>query len=160
MAMTIASVSGSDDLQAIRMLFREYADGLGIDLGFQGFEAELAALPGKYAPPGGDLLLARDTGGHIVGCVGLRPFDRPGACEMKRLYVRSAGRGTGAGRALAQAIVDRATAAGYSEMLLDTLPVMAPAIAVYRSLGFVDIPPYWNNIIPGVLYLGRALGPA
>jgi GNAT superfamily N-acetyltransferase len=112
------------DFDAVSALFHEYGASLDVDLSFQGFEEEIAMLPGKYAWPKGALFLASDTGGHAIGCVGVRPFDRPAACEMKRLYVRPAGRGNSAGRALAVEAIRFASVAGYGEMLLDTLPSM------------------------------------
>jgi ribosomal protein S18 acetylase RimI-like enzyme len=145
------------DVDTARVLFREYAASLDVDLGFQGFEEELATLPGKYASPKGVLFLASRADGQVIGCVGIRPFDRPGACEMTRLYVRPAGRGCGAGRALATEAIRFAVAAGYKEMLLDSLPSMDAAVGLYRSLGFGPIPPYWNNAVPGILYFGRRL---
>ena len=153
----IEAARNAEDLDAACRLFREYADRLGIDLAFQGFDAELAQLPGKYAPPGGDLLLAHGAGGETLGCVGLRPLEIPGACEVKRLYVRSTARGDGVGRALMSAIVERATALGYREMMLDTLPTMISAIAIHRALGFAPIAPYWDNPVPGILYFGKHL---
>jgi GNAT superfamily N-acetyltransferase len=145
------------DLVTIRELFREYAQGLGVDLEFQGFAAELATLPGKYAPPGGELLLARDVSGAALGCVGLRPLPIEGACEMKRLYVRERARGTGSGRALAVAILDLAVTAGYREIRLDTLAFMGPATTLYRALGFAPIPRYSDNVVPGILFFGKRL---
>lgn len=130
-------------------------DWLDIDLAFQGFEEELAQLPGRYAPPAGDLLLARSNAGEALGCVGLRPLDIAGACEVKRLYVRTAARGAGVGLALARSVVELAAALGYREVLLDTLPSMTSAIAIYRALGFEPIPPYSNNLVPGFLYFGK-----
>jgi putative acetyltransferase len=153
----VRPVRDAHDLETIRELFREYADRLGIDLAFQGFEAELAQLPGKYAPPTGDLLLACSDAGEALGCIGLRPLEIPGACEVKRLYVRAAARGTGIGHALARSAVELATALGYREAMLDTLPSMTSAIAIYRALGFEPIPPYWNNPLPGFLYFGKRL---
>jgi len=140
-------------------LFREYDASLDIDLSFQGIEEEIATLPGKYASPKGALFLAHDTGGQAIGCIGVRPFDRPGACELKRLYVRYERRGSGAGRALVVEAIRFAAVTGYREMLLDSLPNMEAAIRLYRSLGFKLIPPYWNNTVPGILYFGRRLGP-
>src|SRR5215207_3431052 len=102
----------------------------------QNFEAEMEAMPGKYAPRAGELLLARDRGGTPMGCVGLRPLDAHGCCEMKRLYVLPEGRGSGLGRKLIDAVVREAERIGYHEMRLDTLPSMAGAIALYRKLGF------------------------
>lgn len=140
-----------DDLDAARALFRAYAESLGISLDFQGFEAELAGLPGDYAPPAGRLLLAWQDDA-AVGCVALRPL-AGGACEMKRLYVAPAGRGGGLGRALAVRICDEARAAGYRAIRLDTLPTMAAAQALYASLGFRPIAPYTFNPIPGTRFL-------
>jgi putative acetyltransferase len=145
------------DFETVRMLFREYAASLDIDLCFQGFEEELATLPGKYTWPKGALFLAADAEEQAIGCVGVRPFDRPAACEMKRLYVRPAGRGRGTGRALAVEAIRFASAAGYREMLLDTLQGMEAAIRMYQSLGFETIAPYWNNVVPGILYFGKQL---
>jgi len=125
------------------MLFREYADSLGVDLAFQGFEEELAALPDGYDV----LLLAGED-----GCVGVRPF-ADGVCEMKRLYVRPSARGTGLGRALAVAAVEHARALGYRVMRLDTMPAMGAAQALYESLGFVEIPPYRHNPVPGARFM-------
>jgi ribosomal protein S18 acetylase RimI-like enzyme len=138
----------------MRTLFEEYAASLGVDLSFQDFERELAELPGEYVPPAGRLLLALDA--EPAGCVALRPFE-PGVCEMKRLYVRPAHRGSGLGRLLAQAIVEAGRDAGYERMRLDTLPSMAAARGLYRSLGFVEIEAYRHNPIHGTTYFERAL---
>ncbi len=146
-------------LDETRAIFREYATGLGVDLCFQGFEAELAGLPGDYAEPGGALLLAL-VDGQVAGCGALRPLadvDYANACEMKRLYVRRAFRGFGLGRVLAQALFDRAVEAGYSNLLLDTLDDMEAARGLYESLGFEEIPPYYFNPIPGAHYLKAEL---
>jgi putative acetyltransferase len=145
----------AERIPVIRGLFEEYAESLGIDLGFQDFEHELAELPGDYAPPRGRLLLALD-GEEPAGCVALRPFG-PGVCEMKRLYVRSEYRGTGLGRILSERIVEAARDAGYECMRLDTLPTMAAARALYRSLGFVEIAAYRPNPIHGTTYFELAL---
>ena len=145
-----------EDLAQIRRLFRSYADWLGVDLCFQGFERELAELPGCYAPPSGRLLIAR-VGGDVVGCVGLRPLE-PGICEMKRLWVEPGFGGRGIGRALAESIVAAAREIGYERMRLDTLPERMPAAQhLYRSLGFREIPPYYDNPLPGVTMLELAL---
>lgn len=145
-------------IEDARRLFREYAASLGIDLCFQGFDAELASLPGAYAPPPGRLLLALDDE-QLLGCIALRPQEGD-ACEMKRLYVRNEARGRGVGLALAQAVIGEARALGYERMRLDTLPTMADAIRLYRALGFHDIPPYYPNPIEGALYLELALTPS
>lgn len=146
---------GAADLAAVRELFREYAEQLGVDLDFQGFEAELAALPGDYDAPRGTLLLAR-VGGEAAGCCALRPIDDvdyANAAEMKRLYVRKAFRGFGLGRQLAEAILAAAVALGYDCVLLDTLDEMESARALYEDLGFESIPPYYHNPLPGAHYL-------
>ncbi|MEY4749445.1 MAG: hypothetical protein RIQ60_1659 [Pseudomonadota bacterium] len=142
-------------MEATRAIFREYAASLTIDLCFQGFDDELADLPGPYAEPTGVLLLAL-VDGEVAGCGALRPLpdvDYPNACEMKRLYVRRAFRRFGLGRLIAQALMDRARAAGYSSMLLDTLDEMESARELYASLGFFEVPPYYFNPIPGAHYL-------
>lgn len=143
------------DLATVRALFREYSAGLGIDLNFQGFEQELATLPGKYAAPAGRVLLAEKDGGP-VGCVALRPLDN-GDCEMKRLYVRATVRGEQLGRRLAQRICEEARDAGYRRICLDTLDTMQAAQALYHSLGFREIGPYVFNPIPGARYLALEL---
>jgi putative acetyltransferase len=142
-------------LDATREIFREYAASLAIDLCFQDFERELATLPGEYAGPQGLLLLAW-VDGALAGCGAYRPLpdcDYANACEMKRLYVRRAFRRFGLGRLLAQALMDRATEAGYSAMLLDTLDDMEAARGLYATLGFGEVPPYYFNPIPGAHYL-------
>jgi ribosomal protein S18 acetylase RimI-like enzyme len=153
--LELASPSGARELDEVRAIFREYADGLGVDLCFQQFDEELAGLPGDYAPPRGALLLAR-VDGALAGCCALRPLDTadyPNAAEMKRLYVRKAFRGFGLGRQLAEAALDAARAAGYGCVLLDTLDDMEAARALYEELGFSEIPPYYHNPIAGAHYL-------
>ncbi|MDN3919607.1 GNAT family N-acetyltransferase [Roseateles violae] len=145
----------AEDWEAARAILRDYSASLAIDLCFQNFEAELAGLPGDYAPPSGILLLAL-VDGQVAGCGGFRNLpdvDYPNACEMKRLFVRPAFRRFGLGRLLAQALIDRATEAGYSAMLLDTLDDMEAARGLYESLGFESVPPYYFNPIPGAHYL-------
>ena len=143
------------ELDQVRALFREYADLLAVDLTFQGFETELARLPGDYAPPRGCLLLA-SVDDALAGCCALRPFDDsdyPGASEMKRLYVRKAFRGFGLGRLLAEAALDAGRRIGYTCVLLDTLDDMEAARVLYADLGFEEIPPYYHNPIAGAHYL-------
>lgn len=148
--VTIAPAEGPDDLAHVRALFLEYAQSLNFSLCFQGFDAELAALPGKYAPPEGELLLAR-VGGVVAGVVGLRPLG-DGTCEMKRLYVRPEFRRSGAGRRLAERIVAIGGERGYRAMRLDTLASMDAARGLYGSLGFRDIPAYYDNPLNGAMY--------
>jgi ribosomal protein S18 acetylase RimI-like enzyme len=153
----IAAAQFPTDLPAITSLFRAYADSLPIDLGYQGFDGELASLPGKYAPPTGALLIARDASGAALGCVAMRPLDEPGICEMKRLYVAPAGRGQGLGKQLARAIIEAARAAGHHEMRLDTLASMHEAQALYRKLGFTEIGAYYDSPVRGTIFMARAL---
>jgi ribosomal protein S18 acetylase RimI-like enzyme len=153
----IIPVRKPDDLSAAIALFREYAASLDIDLGYQDFEGEMAAMPGKYAPPRGELLLARLDDGNAAGCVGLRPIEPDGCCEMKRLYVAPAGRGAHLGESLVAEIVAIAERAGYREMRLDTLPTMAAAISLYRKFGFETMPPYYDTPIEGTLFRRRVL---
>lgn len=149
----IAPVRSADDLAAVAALFQAYEASLDVDLGYQDFAAELAALPGKYAPPAGALLLARDADGQPLGCVALRPMTEPGRCEMKRLYVAPAGRGAGLGRSLMRAIIDAAKAIGYRELWLDTLPGMAEAQGLYRAAGFEPAEPYYDTPVAGTVFL-------
>jgi ribosomal protein S18 acetylase RimI-like enzyme len=135
----------------IRDLFQEYWTALGFTPCFQGFESELAALPGKYAPPRGRLLLATCEG-EPAGCVALRPFDETRG-EMKRMYVRPAYRGRGIGEALVRALAEEARASGYEELIADTIPsAMATALAMYERLGFERIAPY-SNETPDALHI-------
>lgn len=154
-SIQIQVLEGTDQIDQVRALFKEYASSLDIDLCFQNFETELADLPGDYAPPRGALFIARSTQ-KIVGCCALRPLDNadyPNACEMKRLYVRPALRGCGLGRRLAEAVLQAAQQAGYTYVLLDTLSEMETARAMYQDLGFVEVAPYYYNPIEGAHYL-------
>ena len=144
------------ELTATAALFRAYAASLDIDLGHQGFREELAALPGPYAPPDGAILLAKQ-GDHVLGCIALKQLE-PGVAEIKRLYVRPQARGQGVARALAAAMLKEAAELGYTRVNLDTLPHMTTAIALYRALGFDDIPPYGSHPYPGLVTLGKKLG--
>ena len=146
--ISILGVTGpGPDADAVRDLFLEYGESLGFNTCFGGFEQEVISLPGEYAPPSGLLLLAKENGNR-AGCVALRPLDAT-ACEMKRLYVRPAFRGTGLGRRLAEAAVAHARAAGYRRICLDTLPAMQEARALYASLGFKACAPYYDNACVG-----------
>jgi putative acetyltransferase len=143
--MLISQANTHEDIEHARTLFNEYAAGLGISLCFQNFDQELNNLPGDYAPPDGRLLLAKDDD-QIAGCIAMRKI-APGVCEMKRLFVRPAYRGTGLGRVLVNSIIDEARKLGYTHMRLDTLPGrMDKAIALYHSIGFVEIEPYYTSV--------------
>jgi ribosomal protein S18 acetylase RimI-like enzyme len=150
-AGTIHRVAAGGDLVAVRRLFEEYAASLGFSLCFQGFDRELAELPGAYGPPSGCLLLAT-VDLAAAGCVALRALGS-GGCEMKRLFVRPAFHGRGLGRQLAEAVIGEARAAGYASVKLDTVPSMRAAQGLYASLGFEEIEPYCENPIEGARYL-------
>lgn len=146
------------DYAAARALIEEYGRSIGETPCLEGFDRELAALPDQYGPPTGRLLLVRDGGGKPVGCVAVRRLD-DAACEMKRLYVAPAARGSGLGRRLAEAALEAGAELGYELMRLDTLPSMTAARALYRSLGFEDAAPFNTPDGPDVLYLERGLSP-
>jgi ribosomal protein S18 acetylase RimI-like enzyme len=156
----ILPVKTAADLDAATALFRAYAASLYIDLAYQGFEAELSSLPGKYAPPLGALLLARGVTGEPLGCVALRPIAPEGCCEMKRLYVMPQARGMSLGRALVEATILEAARIGYREIRLDTLGTMTAALALYRAAGFMPIEPYYDMPITGTVFLGKCIAPA
>ena len=159
-AIRVTDVEDDEGLDGVGRLFRayasEYAASIGASLCFQGFEAELAGLPGRYAPPLGCLLLAMEAG-HAAGCVAMRDLGGR-TCEMKRLYVAPEYRGRGIGRLLVQAVIGRAEGAGYRRMMLDTVPEMAGALALYREEGFVETTRYWDNPIEETIYLEKVLG--
>ncbi|HEY3928501.1 MAG TPA: GNAT family N-acetyltransferase [Candidatus Koribacter sp.] len=141
-----------EDLSLVRELFLEYARSLNFDLSFQHFDEELSTLPGKYSRPRGCILLAY-SGGQPAGCIALRPFDAT-RCEMKRLFVRPAFRGLHLGDALIARFLHEARQGGYRSVLLDTVqPLMSTAIAMYKRLGFREIPPYCRNPVAGALFL-------
>jgi putative acetyltransferase len=147
----IIEAKTTDQLDAARDLFREYQAFLGVDLCFQGFEEELAGLPGKYADPGGAILLAQHQG-EFIGCVAVRPL-KGEICEMKRLYVKPSAQGFSAGRLLAEAIITKAKKLGYQKMQLDTLKRLERALVLYEKLGFNPISPYYANPLDEVVYL-------
>jgi ribosomal protein S18 acetylase RimI-like enzyme len=142
--------SATDYADAARVI-RAYAKSLPFPLDFQGFDREIADLAAEYGPPTGELLIARRAAAETLGCVGVRPLAGD-ACEMKRLYVLPTARGLGLGRTLAVRIIDAARHLGYRRMRLDTIQTMAPAMALYRSLGFLEIPAYYDNPVPGARY--------
>jgi ribosomal protein S18 acetylase RimI-like enzyme len=146
------------DLADITRLFRDYAASLSVDLAYQDFESEVAGLPGRYAPPHGALLLARDAGGKPAGCVALRPIEPEGCCEMKRLYVSPSVRGSGLGARLVEAVLLEAEGIGYREIRLDTLPDMAAALSLYRKSGFEEMAPYYPTPVAGTVFLRRRIG--
>ena len=151
MSFEIVPATSADQIARARRLFKEYEASLGIELTFQGFAQEVAALPGAYAPPAGRLFLATD-GVEPRGCVALRPLSG-GLCEMKRLYVRPTARGARLGRRLAETVIREARAIGYTRMRLDTLPSMKEAFALYQTLGFREIAPYYENPIVGTRFM-------
>ena len=165
MNLQIVTADTPDRLAAAHALFVEYANSLGFKLCFQGFDQELASLPGAYAPPRGTLLLALDAG-VAVGCVGVRPLtsdnnaQTEGAiAELKRLYVQPRARGTGLGERLTDQALAFARDAGYAAIRLDTLPTMRAAIKLYEARGFHDIAPYYDNPIAGARYLELRFAP-
>jgi len=152
----IAPARSAVELTSTAALFRAYAATLPIDLGPQGFSQELESLPGLYAPPAGELLLAK-RGDHVLGCIALKPLEPPRIAEIKRLYVRPQARGLGVGKALVAAVIAAAQQAGYGELKLDTLSHLKEAIALYKSYGFEPIGLYGNHPYPGLVCLGKTL---
>ena len=158
--LRVVPALSEETISQVRNLFREYAMMPGVAPCLEDFEREVVMLPGRYAPPGGRLLLAIREGagglGETIGCAALRGLDQ-GVCEMKRLYVRPAIRGKGAGRELVRSLITEARAIGYKTMVLDTLPSMQEAHRLYRTLGFREISSYQKNPIPGALFFELAL---
>ena len=154
--MQIRRAETEVEIGEVRALFRDYERELDVDLCFQSFEDELAELPGKYAPPEGELLIAID-GQNYIGCVALRSLS-PEICEMKRLFVCREFRGQGIGRRLAFSIIDSAVRIGYRSMRLDTLDRLGPVLELYDLLGFKTIEAYYDNPLSGVVYLEKSLG--
>ena len=154
-SVELREARAAEEVAACRELFVEYQRALGVSLCFQGFDAELAGLPGDYSPPRGRLVLAL-AGGKPAGCVALRPLFHRDA-EMKRLYVRPAQRGAGLGRMLAVHVIGEARALGYETLKLDTLPAMKAAQRMYEALGFRDTAPYNDNPVTGVRFMALTL---
>ncbi|MGA2551310.1 MAG: GNAT family N-acetyltransferase [Burkholderiaceae bacterium] len=156
--MTVELVEPATSIQwgQARQLIEEYIASLGIDLSFQNVDEELRSLSVVYAPHEGAFFIAQEEG-HLLGCVGVRPF-LSGVAELKRMYVRPNAQGRGIGRVLAERAVVAAKKLGYAKLILDTLPSMMTALSLYRSLGFVDVPPYRFNPVPGTTYLELQLG--
>ncbi len=146
-----------EHVKMAREIFLRYAQSLDFDLSFQDFTAELAGLPGAYGPPTGCLLLALEKG-EAAGCVAFRKIG-DGVCEMKRLFIDPQQRGKGIGRILTHAVIQKAKRLGYKRMRLDTVPSMTPAINLYRSLGFEEIPPYCHNPVSGAKFFELQLEP-
>ena len=155
----------ADDVAEVRAMLQEYVAWIGLDLAFQEIDAEVAGLPGDYAPPRGALFVAEDRG-RLVGMIALRPLDEPArhaearsaaAGEMKRLFVRPEGRGQGLAKQLIARLLDEARRLGYSEIRLDTLPMMSDAQSLYVALGFDDIPPYYDTPIAGTRFMAKRL---
>ena len=164
-SFTIIPVRNHTDLSATISLFTTYAASLNLDLSFQDFSGEMAAMPGKYAPPNGELFLARSNASReAIGCIGLRPLflGSPSmpkrVCEMKRLYVTPEGRGEGVARALVAEVLRTAEQLGYEEMRLDTLSQMVAARRLYESLGFEEIERYYETPVEGTVFLGKKIG--
>jgi ribosomal protein S18 acetylase RimI-like enzyme len=155
MTIRIAEARWPDDRATVELLFREYMSSLAEDISFQNPDDELAGLPGRYARPGGVVLIARE-GAQAAGGIAYRMFE-PGVCEMKRLYVRPAFRGRNLGRELANELIEDARGCGYRTMLLDTLASMQSARALYRDLGFRPVEAYYDNPLPGVMYMALDL---
>ncbi len=159
MTVTLHTLTADDTtaLEQVRQFFRNYAGGLGVDLSFQNFDQEMASLPGAYSAPSGRLFYA-EVDGQPAGCVGVRPLpDSDGVCEMKRLYVEPQFRGQTVGRQLALAAIKAAKAIGYRKLMIDTMPSMRMAVKLYRELGFMEAPSYYQTPIEGTMFLALDL---
>ena len=154
-SFTVSPARSAIELTSAAALFRAYAKALPVDLAPQGFSQELKSLPGPYAAPEGELLLAK-RGDHVLGCIALKRLE-PGVAEIKRLFVRPQARGLGVAKALITDLVKIARERGYREIKLDTLPEMTAAVALYKSFGFAPIPPYGSHPYPGLVTLGKVL---
>jgi ribosomal protein S18 acetylase RimI-like enzyme len=158
--LRIVPALSEETISQARILFREYASTIGVEVCLGDFERELASLPGLYAPPAGRLLLAiqelEGNSGEAIGCAALRKLE-PDTCELKRLYVRPAFRGQGAARELVKELIAEARSIGYKRMVLDTLPSMQEAHKLYRTIGFREIPAYQKNPIPNSIFFGLEL---
>ena len=155
LGMRIVEAAWPDDRDTVVAMFREYASSIDTDICFQGFEEELASLPGKYSSPAGCVLLIF-VNEDLAGCGAMRPLSE-GICEMKRLYVRPSFRGRALGKALAEALIMKARQVGYQEMRLDTLSTMMAAQKLYAMLGFKPTAAYYNNPIAGTVYMELTL---
>lgn len=149
--IAIKLAASQEDITAVKALFIEYAEWLGVSLCFQGFDEEIATFPSFY-----DFLLIARVNGEAAGAVGLKDHGQ-GICEMKRLYVRDAFKRRGLGRRLSEALIIEAKARGFARMRLDTLMRLEAAIALYRDLGFREIPAYYENPEKDVIYMEKAL---
>jgi|SRR5579862_190298 len=157
MAFQIKPVRTELEIAAAAKLLERYAASLPVDLDYQDFNSELASLPGEYSPPHGELLLAWDEARNPLGCVALRRIQPGGCCEMKRLFVTPRARGLGLGRAIVQAIIERARRLGYGELRLDTLPGMDAAIGMYEQIGFKRIGAYYAPTPSGTIFMSLKL---
>ena len=155
--ISIRPVRTPADLEAVAELFQEYAASLSTDLAYQNFERELAELPGAYAPPGGELFIARSEAGDALGCVAFRLLEIEGVGEMKRLFLHPTARGLGLGRLLTQTVIDTAAERGCRELRLDTLPDMKTAIRLYEAMGFRRIEAYYQPTPPGTVFMALSL---
>ena len=155
--ISIRPVRTPADREAVAELFQEYAASLSTDLAYQNFERELAELPGAYAPPGGELFIARSEAGDALGCVAFRLLEIEGVGEMKRLFLHPTARGLGLGRLLTQTVIDTAAERGCRELRLDTLPDMKTAIRLYEAMGFRRIEAYYQPTPPGTVFMALSL---